>query len=102
MKYWITGNEVYIGDPYGDARELTEGEYLEEKLIRKKTEIRLMRDTLIQSVEWRVRRHQDEMTLGLEPTEDIIPILEYIQALREVPQQSGFPDDILWPQENCK
>lgn len=97
MRYWITGNEVYIGDPFGDARELTESEYLGERLSRRKAEVRSMRDTLILSVEWRVRRHQDEMALGLEPTESITPVLEYIQALREVPQQTGFPSDVVWP-----
>ncbi len=60
-------------------------------------QMRSIRDSMIQAVEWRVTRHQDEMTLGLEPTEDIIPILEYIQDLRDVPQQEGFPTDIIWP-----
>ena len=46
---------------------------------------------------WRKGRHYDEVTLGLEPTESIQPIIEYIQALREVPQQEGFPEDIVWP-----
>lgn len=29
MKYYKTGNDVYIGDPFGDAIELTEEEYNE-------------------------------------------------------------------------
>ena len=27
MSYWKTGSDVYIGDPFGDAQELTESEY---------------------------------------------------------------------------
>ena len=55
------------------------------------------RDSLISQVEWRRTRHQDEVTLGMEPTEPLLPILEYIQALREVPQQEGFPVNVVWP-----
>ena len=42
-------------------------------------------------------RHKDEIELGLTPTEPLLPILEYIQALREVPQQEGFPVNVVWP-----
>lgn len=35
-KYWKTDNIIYIGDPFGDAQELTESEYnqlhLEEQI----------------------------------------------------------------------
>ncbi len=47
---------------------------------------------------WRKDRHYDEVALGLEPTESIQPILEYIQALRDVPSQAGFPETISWPE----
>lgn len=59
---------------------------------------RAERDRLILSIRWRIERHQDEIILDLEPTEPIEPILEYIQALRDVPQQAGFPEDIIWPE----
>lgn len=58
---------------------------------------RLDRDFRINEVEWRVRRYQDETTLGLTPTDDIVKIVTYIQALRDIPQQLGFPDNIIWP-----
>jgi len=60
---------------------------------------RKYRKTLIQDVGWRVERHADELALGLTPTEPIEPVLLYIQALRDVPQQAGFPDNIEWPIE---
>ena len=60
-------------------------------------QMRSIRDSMLQAVEWRVTRHRDEMELGMEPTEPIAPLLQYIQDLRDVPQQEGFPTDIIWP-----
>ena len=56
-------------------------------------------EDLKQKVRWRVDRHDDEIKLGRNLTEDIKPVLEYIQALRDVPQQEGFPHNIVWPIE---
>ena len=58
---------------------------------------RIKRDNLLEEVLWRRDRHNDEVLLGLEPTEPLLPILEYIQALRDVPQQEGFPVNVVWP-----
>ena len=58
---------------------------------------RAERDSLIESVRWRIERHSDELALGSEPTEPLEPLLQYVQDLRDVPQQSGFPGDIDWP-----
>ena len=58
---------------------------------------RAERDRLIESVRWRIERHSDELALGSEPTEQLEPLLQYTQALRDVPQQAGFPGDIDWP-----
>jgi hypothetical protein len=61
-------------------------------------DIRAERDRLIESVRWRIERHSDELALGREPTEPLEPLLQYVQALRDVPQQAGFPTDIIWPE----
>ena len=58
---------------------------------------RAKRDRLIESVRWRIERHSDELALGTEPTEPLEPLLQYVQSLRDVPQQVGFPGDIDWP-----
>lgn len=47
---------------------------------------------------WRVERHNDELALGRGPTEPLEPLLQYVQTLRDVPQQAGFPTDIIWPE----
>lgn len=59
---------------------------------------RAERDRLIESVRWRIERHSDEMALGSEPTEPLEPLLQYTQALRDVPQQTGFPEAVEWPE----
>ena len=59
---------------------------------------RAERDRLIESVRWRIERHSDELALGSEHTEPLEPLLQYTQALRDVPQQSGFPESVEWPQ----
>ena len=58
---------------------------------------RAERDRLIEAVRWRIERHSDELALGSEPTEPLEPLLQYVQDLRDVPKQSGFPGDIDWP-----
>lgn len=59
---------------------------------------RAERDRLIESFRWRIERHKDEIDLGLEPTEPLEPLLQYVQDLRDVPQQEGFPEAIEWPE----
>lgn len=86
-----------------DMTELT-GAELEDHLNPQPTTEQLAdtaraeRDRLIESVRWRIERHKDEVALGSEPTEPLEPLLQYAQALRDVPQQTGFPESVEWPQ----
>ena len=90
--YTIAQVEAYLAEHPEDLLDLTS-----INLEKLKDEVRSRRDALIQQIEWRKDRHYDEVALGLEPTESIQPILEYIQALRDLPQQEGFPTDVVWP-----
>jgi hypothetical protein len=56
------------------------------------------RETLITAVRWRTDRHNDEIALDREPSEDITPVLNYIQALRDLTTAFTDPFEIVWPQ----
>lgn len=51
------------------------------------TRVRQERDRLLAETDWMV-------TPDRQPSQAVI---DYRQALRDVPQQSGFPDNIQWP-----
>lgn len=66
----------------------------------KAQEIRDKRDSLIDSIMWRVERYQTQTALGVTTTdteEQYKKVLTYLEALRNVPEQIGFPDSIDWP-----
>lgn len=88
---------VYMGVPLEDSVEISQEEFDEVMSRNNKKRIRGVRDEKIMEIEWRVRRYQDEEILGLPHTDDIVMLAQYTQALRDVPQQPGFPDDVVWP-----
>ena len=69
---------------------------------QKAAEARAERDRRINAIRWRIERYQTQAAAGLETTdtaEHYKAILLYVQALRDVPAQAGFPDAIEWPEE---
>ena len=69
---------------------------------QKAAEARAERDRRINAIRWRIERYQTQEAAGLETTdtaEHYKAILLYVQALRDVPAQAGFPDAIEWPEE---
>lgn len=60
--------------------------------------VRTERDAKIEAVRWRIERARDETSIGIPLTEPLEPLLQYVQALRDVPRQAGFPTDIVWPE----
>lgn len=64
-------------------------------------EVRADRNRRITRVRWIIDRHRDELALGRTTTltaEDYQTVLRYVQDLRDVPEQAGFPHTIAWPQ----
>jgi hypothetical protein len=55
------------------------------------------RQDLISDQRWRVDRYNDELAMGLEPTEPVGPVLAYIQAIRDLPSEQVDPYNIVWP-----
>lgn len=105
MKYYKnTAGNVYayndIQKPRAGLIKMTTAEVDAHLATKPPTadDIRAERDRLIESVRWRIERHSDELALGSEPSEPLAPLLQYTQALRDVPQQAGFPESVEWPQ----
>lgn len=61
------------------------------------SEVRAQRDRLLADTDWIVTKAIEQNAqdgLGVQ-----IPVvwLDYRQALRDIPQQPGFPDNVTWP-----
>lgn len=111
MKYFKDEktNEVYAYDQEqidgGWVKEglvaMTDGEVSAHLAPKPPTaeQVRAERDAKIEAVRWRIERAKDEATLGAPLTEPLEPLLQYVQALRDVPRQAGFPENVEWPVE---
>lgn len=57
------------------------------------------RDTKLAATNWLVERHREEQETGTTTltAQQYADLLAYRQALRDVPQQTGFPESIQWP-----
>ena len=77
--------------------------YAPEKPVEQRAaEARAERDRRIDAIQWRIERYQTQEAAGLETTDtadNYKAILLYVQALRDIPEQAGFPDAIEWPEE---
>lgn len=68
-------------------------------------EVRAERDTRINACQWIVDRHADQLAANITPTlteEQYQAWLAYRQALRDLPQQEGFPwkgENVPYPEE---
>lgn len=74
----------------------------DEAIEQRKKQVRAERDRRIDAIKWRIERYQTQDAAGLETTdtaEHYKAILLYVQALRDIPEQAGFPDAIEWPEE---
>ena len=94
MRYWKTGTDIYIGDPFGDAVELTQEEFEILSLENAIRTERARRDSLLQTtIDAMNPMRWESMTDGQKQA-----WRAYRQALLDVPQQEGFPTNIVWPE----
>ena len=94
-------SEMEVEQAYNGAWYL-KGYAPEKPTEQKAAEDRAERDRRIDAIRWRIERYQTQEAAGLETTdtaEQYKAILIYVQALRDVPAQAGFPDAIEWPEE---
>lgn len=97
----MTEEEFYAKQPVRIVDgEFTFGKTEEELSQEEATVVRAKRDYLINEVQWRVNRYLEQKAVG-ETTADteakFKKISAYIQALRGIPAQKGFPFDVVWP-----
>lgn len=61
--------------------------------------VRSMRDEKLDECQWYVNRHVEQMEIGTTTLtqEQYKELLAYRQALRDVPQQESFPNEVDWP-----
>lgn len=62
-------------------------------------EARQKRDARINAIQWRIERYNQQKTLGIktDDTDDWYKsALGYVQYLRDIPKQQGFPKEIVW------
>ncbi len=63
-------------------------------------ELRARRDGLLAASDWLIQRHRDQLDSELPTsltTASYESWIAYRQALRDVPTQPGFPDEVGWP-----
>lgn len=76
-----------------------DGTWIDNTLVALAAEVRSVRDAKIDAEAWRYQRNARETRLGLTPTDDLVTLDTYIQALAEVPEQAGFPSEVVWPEK---
>lgn len=85
----------------GQLVPMTDEERLAEMSTEEKaTYHRQRRDALIRSELWKLERHSQEIALGTTPTlsdTEYKSLLLYIQALRDLTKQEGFPNTVVYP-----
>lgn len=110
-KYWELDNDAHMALMEGQChgkRIVFHGEEkaptLEEPLPPTTEQLaenaRHKRDSLIKEIWWRVERYDSQKTLGIETSDDEATykkILAYIQELRDVTKQEGFPNTVTYP-----
>nr|DAY77236.1 MAG TPA: tail assembly chaperone protein [Caudoviricetes sp.] len=88
--------EVAVNDESGNKIATTVEEIPqpteEEKRAKKEAEVRAKRDYLISQTDYLL---QPDYPIS---DADLAKIKEYRQALRDVPSQEGFPDNVVWPE----
>lgn len=74
-------------------------EELQQDKENKWHEVRNIRDSKINEVEWKINRYNSHIRLSLEPIDNIVLIDTYIQELRDITLQED-PYNIVWPSLN--
>ena len=75
---------------------LTESE-ISARNIKRWDQVRETRDEKIKEVEWRVMRNLSETRQGLDTTDNMSDLDDYIQKLRDITSTTTNPLEVSWP-----
>jgi len=67
---------------------------------QRRASMRLLRDSRLDETDWMIVRHRDEVDIGRATTlsvDQFTTLLAYRQALRDLPEQDGFPSGMAPP-----
>lgn len=87
----------YIID--NDIKCLSYDEYKYVKIDLKK-QVRAKRDILINKADIILLKYQEQVELGITVQDDTykLALLQYKENLRNIPEQKGFPENVVWPE----
>lgn len=88
---WCNANEAFIDDSHPDYYEVKR--VPEPPLEKVAYEVRMRRDGLLSCTDYLVTPDYPIST------EDLEAVKVYRKALRDIPEQSGFPKNVQWPVE---
>jgi Phage tail assembly chaperone protein len=92
-----SNGKVMAIDPYGQPVLKDPPPPTSEQLA---ATARAERNAKLIETDWVLQRHQEETLMNMSPTltpEEGTALAVYRQALRDIPQQPGFPEVIDWP-----
>ena len=75
---------------------LTESE-ISARNVKRWDQVRETRDEKIKEVEWRVMRNLSETRQGLDTTDNMSDLDDYIQKLRDITSTTTNPLELSWP-----
>ena len=61
--------------------------------------VREERNAKIEAFRWRIDRQRDLIDLALADPSTLVPLLQYVQALRDIPQTNTDPFAVIFPAE---
>lgn len=79
-------------------------EYIEPVYVptqkEKEDMVRMKRDSLIQEADIMLLKYQEQVELGIISANETyrLDLLEYKQALRDIPEQKAFPENVEYPE----
>lgn len=108
VPYHIPDNDEYKQEynmitEYITENNLSVNDYIENTNhfinCNSETYIRSVRDSLLNEADIMLLKYQEQVALGIieENSDYYLTLLKYKQDLRDIPEQEGFPENVIFP-----